>query len=61
MRKKLAADCKLYVVDIEGEEPLRYRDRAALDEELQENAERAETNLNAIILGTIHMYPHEDA
>lgn len=49
--EKLASDCKLYVVDIEGEEPLSRRDRAVLNEELQEIADRAETNPNAIIFG----------
>jgi len=58
---KVASDYRLYVVDIEGEEPLSRRDRTALGEELQEIAERAETNPNAIIFGTFHMYPHEDA
>lgn len=59
--KKVAADCKLYVVDVENEEPLSNRDPSEFDEELDEIRVRAESNPNAIIFAKFFTYPHEDA
>ncbi len=59
--EKVAADSKLYVVDIENEEPLANRDRSTLDDGLKENARRAESNPNATIFGTFHSYSRDDA
>ena len=59
--EKVAADCKLYVVDIEREKPLSHIDASEWNEELEEIATRAKSNPNAIIWGTFYTYPHEDA
>jgi hypothetical protein len=59
--EKVATDWQLYVVDIQDAEPLRFRDRSELSDELEENASRAKSNPNAIIFGTFHMYSHEEA
>jgi hypothetical protein len=64
-RKKaetIAATMDLYVVDTEVEEPLfkRFGDFIP-DEELEDMHSRAEHNPNAIVYGTFHHYPHDDA
>ena len=59
--EKVAAECNLYVVDVENEEPLSNRDPAELNGELEEIVIRAESNPNAIIFGRFFTYPHEDA
>jgi hypothetical protein len=59
--EEVAADCKLYVVGIEEEEPLSNRDPSELNGELEEIVIRAESNPNAIIFGRFFTYPHEDA
>jgi len=64
-RKKaetIAATMNLYVADVEGEEPFAERTRKhSVSEEIEDMAERAESNPNAIIYGTFHRYPRNEA
>lgn len=58
----IAATMDLYVASVEGEEPLAERTRKEiLSEETDEMALRAESNPNAILYGTFHTYPHNEA
>jgi hypothetical protein len=58
----IAATMDLYVVDVEGEQPLRERlQTRKTSEELEDMILRAENNPNAIVYGTFHRYPHDDA
>jgi len=64
-RKKaeiIAADMNLYVLEVEGEEPLAKRaKKVPLSEDLDDMVQRAESNPNAIIYGTFHCYPRNEA
>ena len=64
-RKKaevIAAEMNLYVLEVEGEEPLAERaKKASLSEDLDDMIQRAESNPNAIIYGTFHCYPRNEA
>jgi hypothetical protein len=64
-RKKaevIAAEMNLYVLEVEGEEPLAERaKKAPLSEDLDDMIQRAESNPNAIIYGTFHCYPRNEA
>lgn len=59
----IAATMDLYVVEAEGEEPVfeRFGDFIIPNEELEEMRSRAEHNPNAIVYGTFHQCPHDDA
>ena len=60
--EELAASMKLYIFEIEDEEPVSDRTKKfSLSEELEELVDRAETNPKAILYGTFHRYPFEDA
>ena len=64
-RKKaetIAATMDLFVVDVEGAEPLKERSkRVALTEEIDDMVLRAESNPDAIIYGTFHDYRRDEA
>jgi hypothetical protein len=64
-RKKaetIAATMNLYVMEVEGEEPLAQRaKKMPLSEELDDMIQRAESNPNAIVYGTFHRYPRNEA
>lgn len=59
----IAATMDLYVVETEGEEPLfeRFGDSVIPNEELEDMHSRAKDNPHAIVYGTFHQYPHDDA
>jgi hypothetical protein len=64
-RKKagtIAAKMDMYVADIEGAEPLAERTKnCTLTEEVEDMVFRAESNPNAIVYGTFHRYPFDEA
>jgi len=64
-RKKceiIAAKLDMYVADVEGAEPLAERTRTqTLSEEVDDMVLRAESNPNAIVYGTFHNYPFDEA
>lgn len=52
----------LFVVNIENPEPVSVRrQKAALEEEIEDMVTRAENNPNAIIYGTFHTWTRDDA
>jgi hypothetical protein len=58
----IATTMDLYVVEVEGEEPLSARtSRSGLSEELDDMRSRAELTPEAIVYGTFHQYLHDDA
>jgi hypothetical protein len=58
----IATTIDLYVVEVEDEEPLSARtSRSSLSEELEDMKSRAELTPEAIVYGTFHQYPHDDA
>jgi hypothetical protein len=58
----IAAELDLYVFEIEGAEPMNARTRkCGLSEAVEEMVLRAECNPNAIVFGTFHRYPHNEA
>src|ERR1700685_115508 len=58
----IAATLNLYVIGVESEEPLAERLReATLSEEIDDMILRAESNPNAIVYGTFHRYPFNEA
>jgi hypothetical protein len=58
----LAAAYDVYVVEVEGAEPVLARlSHATVAEDIAEIIKQAETNPKAILFGTIHQYPHEEA
>ncbi|MGE0405550.1 MAG: hypothetical protein AB7O65_04555 [Candidatus Korobacteraceae bacterium] len=58
----IAATLDLYVIGVEDEEPLIERTKKfTLSEELEEMAQRAQSNPNAILYGTFHTYPYNEA
>jgi len=53
----IAATMEMYVLDVEGAEPLAERaERSTLTEEIDDMRARAESNPNAIVYGTFHRY-----
>ena len=64
-RKKteiIAAKLNMYVASVEEVEPLAQRiNNSGLTEEVEDMALRAESNPNAIIYGTFHRYPFDEA
>lgn len=64
-RKKgetIAATLDMFVANIEGAEPLAERIKvSALNEEIGDMVLRAESNPNAIVNGTFHCYPFDEA
>jgi hypothetical protein len=58
----IAATLNLYVLDIEGEEPLTQRTKTwTPSDEIEDMIQRAETNPNAIVYGTFHQYRVDQA
>ena len=58
----IAATLDMYVMDVEDVEPLIQRTaKCRLAEEITDMAFRAESNPNAIIYGTFHRYPFDEA
>src|SRR5579864_1331237 len=58
----IAATLNLYVIGIQGEEPLAERTKkCTLSEDIEEMILRAESNPNAIVYGTFHTYPFNEA
>lgn len=58
----IAATLDMFVADIEGAEPLAERINAwSLPEEIEDMVLRAEANQNAIVYGTFHRYPFDEA
>lgn len=56
----IAATLNMYVVEVEEAAPVGdYSD--GWHEEFEDMVRRAESNPNAIIYGTFHRYPHEEA
>jgi hypothetical protein len=64
-RKKaetIAAAMNLYVLEIEGQEPLAERaKKGPLPESLDDMIQRAESNPDVIVYGTFHRYPRNEA
>src|SRR5947207_15433163 len=64
-RKKtetIAATLDMFVADIEEAAPLAERINAgSLPEEVEDMVLRAESNQNAIVYGTFHRYPFDEA
>jgi hypothetical protein len=64
-RKKvevLAAIIDMYVADAEGAEPLTQRaEKGNITEEIDDLVLRAESNPDAILYGTFHSYPYNEA
>ncbi|HEY6904000.1 MAG TPA: hypothetical protein VI216_06805 [Candidatus Acidoferrales bacterium] len=60
--ESIAATMNLYVVEIEDEEPFAERVREfQVDEEIEDMAQQAVSDPNAILCGTFHRYPQEEA
>lgn len=58
----IAATLDMFVADIEGAEPLAERMKSwSLPEEIEDMVLRAESNQNAIVYGTFHRYPFDEA
>jgi hypothetical protein len=58
----IAATLDMFVVDIEGAEPLARRTKnRSMTEEIDDMVARAECNPNAIIYGTFHRYLFDEA
>lgn len=56
----IAAELEMYVIGIEGEEPLAARrERSELTEEVKDMLSRAFSNPNAIVYGTFHEFPDD--
>jgi len=52
----------MYVADVEEAEPLTQRTKNwTLTEEIEDMVFRAESNPNAIVYGTFHTYPFDQA
>ena len=64
-RKKaetIAATLDLYVISIEDEERLAERtNKYTVSEDIEDMIQRAESNPNAIVYGTFHRYPFNEA
>ena len=59
---KLAESLKLFVVDVEDVEPLSERQRRfVIDAKLEDIADEARQNPEAILYSTFHTYPRDDA
>ena len=56
----IAATLGMYVAGIEDEHPLAAS-TGDWPEEFQDMVRRAESNPNAIVYGTFHRYPHDEA
>jgi hypothetical protein len=53
----IAATLNMFVVDIEGAEPLARRtEKRSMTEEIEDMVSRAEYNPDAIVYGTFHQY-----
>ncbi len=58
----MAATYELYVVSVEGEEPVSVRlSCTTVDEEIADLIRQAELNPNAILFGTFYSYPYNEA
>jgi hypothetical protein len=58
----IAATLDLFVADVEAVEPLAQRiTNSTLTEEIEDMVLRAEPNPNAIVYGTFHRYPFDEA
>jgi hypothetical protein len=58
----IAAELEMYVVEIEDEEPVTARLRnSSVAEDIEDLIEHAKSNPKAILYGTFHTYPHDDA
>jgi hypothetical protein len=56
----IAATLSMYVAQVENVEPVG-KSSDGWHEEFEDMVRRAETNPNAIIYGTFHTYPHDQA
>jgi hypothetical protein len=58
----IAETIEMYVADIDGAEPLAARGtKFSITEDIDDMVSRAESNPNAIVYGTFHRYPHDEA
>jgi hypothetical protein len=58
----IAATLEMFVMDVEGAEPLAERTRKRrMTQEIDEMVLRAKCNPNAIVYGTFHQYPFDEA
>jgi len=58
----IAATLNLYVIGVEREEPFAERiKKFTVDDEIEDMVGRAEFNPNAIVYGTFHCYPFNEA
>jgi hypothetical protein len=58
----IAATLDMYVMDVEDAEPLAERTtKCELTEDIADMVFRAESNPNAIVYGTFHRYPFDEA
>lgn len=56
----IAAKLNMYVIGVEGEEPLAARRECSeLTEEVEDMLARASSNPNAIVYGTFHAFPDD--
>jgi hypothetical protein len=59
---EIAAYLEMFVLDIEGAEPLAERAKGhTMAEEIDDMVRRAESNPNATVYGTFHKYPFDQA
>lgn len=58
----LATQLAMFVADIENPQPIheRFLD-GVMDEAIEDMVSRAQGNPNAIVYGTFHTYPHDQA
>jgi hypothetical protein len=58
----IAETIQMYVAEVDNAEPLAARGGSTtLSEEIDDMVRRAETNPNAIVWGTFHRYPFDEA
>ena len=58
----IAATLHMFVIDVEGAEPVTQRaEKWSMTEDIHDILSRAECNPDAIVYGTFHLYPFDEA
>lgn len=57
----IATTLDMYVIDVEGAEPVAHRAEQRSTEEIDDMLSRAQFNPDAIVYGTFHRYPFDEA
>jgi hypothetical protein len=58
----IAATLDMFVIDVEGAEPVAQRaEKWSMTEEIDDMLSRAQSNPDAIVYGTFHRYPFDEA